>query len=138
MKELLVLLRAMQLFSQNAHHLVKGPLFHQDHEFFGGVYEDVAKDFDDLSERIIGVYGEAPMHLQQLISAVSAKLVDAPSINIPDNKQYYEYLLKMEKKLCQLVEQIIAAGVDVGIEQLIGEQCNKSQARQYKISQRLK
>lgn len=34
MKELLVLLRAMQMFAQNAHHLVKGSLFFQDHGYF--------------------------------------------------------------------------------------------------------
>ena len=138
MKELLVLLRAMQLFAQNAHHLVKGSLFMQDHGHFGDIYEEVGGDFDDVAERIIGVYGEESMQLQQLMVAVSNKLSDAPSVGVKENKVFFQHQLKMEEKLCQLVEQIIAAGVDPGIEQLVGEICNKSQVRSYKIKQRLK
>lgn len=138
MKELLVLLRAMQIFAQSAHHLVKGTPFHSDHSFFGDVYESVAGDFDDLAERIVGLYGEEPLALQALMAAVVARLGDAPSVGVEDNKVFYAHQLKMEESLCKLVEKIIAAGVYPGTEQLIGEIANKAEMRKYKIKQRMK
>ena len=138
MKELLVLLRAMQLFSQNAHHLVKGMTFQQDHGFFGDTYEAVADDYDSVAERIIGLYGEEHLQLQPILTAVVAKLVGAPSTPTENNKVFYEYQLQMEEALCALTDKIIQAGVSPGVEQLVGEICNTSQMRQYKIKQRLK
>lgn len=138
MKELLVLLRAMQIFSQSAHHLVKGSSFHSDHSFFGDVYEQVAGDFDSLAERIVGLYGEEHLALQPMLTAVVAKLSDAPSIAVEDNQTFYSHQLKMEESLCKLVEKIIAAGVYPGTEQLIGEIANKAEMRKYKIKQRMK
>ncbi|MCE2717160.1 MAG: hypothetical protein LW696_07800 [Alphaproteobacteria bacterium] len=138
MKELLVLLRAMQIFAQNAHHLVKGTPFHSDHAFFGDVYDTVADDFDSLAERIVGLYGEEPLALQSMMAAVVAKLGDAPSVGAEDNKVFYAHQLKMEESLCKLVEKIIAAGVYPGTEQLIGEIANKAEMRKYKIKQRMK
>ena len=138
MKELMYLLRAMQIYSQSAHHLVKGTPFHSDHAFFGDVYNAVAGDFDDVAERIIGLYGEEHLDLQNVMQAVTMKLSDAPSVGVSDNKVFYEYQLRMEDKLKGLVKQIIASGVSPGLEQLIGDIANKSEMRSYKIKQRMK
>jgi DNA-binding ferritin-like protein len=138
MKELLYLLRAMQLYSQNAHHLVKGTPFHSDHAFFGDVYSAVAEDFDDVAERIIGLYGEDHLDLKNMMMAVMNKLEGAPSVGTPDNKSFYQHQYKMEEKLKDLIKQIIATGVSPGVEQLIGEIANKSEMRCYKIKQRMK
>lgn len=138
MKELLYLLRAMQIYSQSAHHLVKGTPFHSDHAFFGDVYNAIAGDFDDVAERIIGLYGEEHLNLQVMLQSVMTKLAEAPSTGVLDNKVFYEYQLKMEESLCKLVEKIIAAGVYPGTEQLIGEIANKAEMRKYKIKQRMK
>lgn len=138
MKELLYLLRSMQIYSQSAHHLVKGTPFHSDHAFFGDVYNAVAGDFDDVAERIVGLYGEEHLDLQNVMQAVTMKLSDAPSVGVADNKVFYEYQLKMEDKLKGLVKQIIASGVSPGLEQLIGDIANKSEMRCYKIKQRMK
>lgn len=137
MKELLILLRAMQLYSQNAHHLVKGVGFHQDHEFFGDTYEELAKDYDDVAERIIGLFGEEHVNLQGILVGVAQKIADAPSSGTPDNKTFYEYQLKLEDRLCALVKQIIDATPTPGTEQLVGEICNKSESRSYRIKRRL-
>lgn len=138
MKELLYLLRAMQMYAQNAHHLVKGTPFHSDHGFFGDVYDTVAGDFDDVAERIVGIYGEEHLNLQNMMQAVVGKLMDAPSTGVEDNKIFYSYQLKMEDTLCKLIDRIISTGVNPGTEQLIGEICNKSEMRRYKIRQRMK
>jgi DNA-binding ferritin-like protein len=128
----------MQIYAQNAHHLVKGTPFHSDHGFFGDVYNSVAEDFDDVAERIIGLYGEDHLNLQNMMQAVTAKLSDAPSTGVMENKVFYEYQLKMEDALCKIIAKIIAAGVNPGTEQLIGEICNKAEMRKYKIKQRMK
>jgi len=112
MKELMYLLRAIRIYSQNAHHLVKGTPFHSDHNFFGDVYNEVGGDFDDVAERIIGLYGEEHLNLQNMLQAVV--------------------------KLKNLIKQIIASGVSPGVEQLIGDIANKSEMRCYKIKQRMK
>ena len=138
MKELLILLRAMQLYSQNAHHLVKGMTFQQDHSFFSDVYEDIADDYDSVAERIIGMYGEEHLQLQPIMAGVVSKLAEAPSTPTENNKVFYDYQLQLEESLCSLIEKIINAGVTPGIEQLIGEIANTSEMRKYKIKQRLK
>jgi len=137
MKELLSLLRAMQLFAHSAHLLCKTQSFLQDHELFGDIYSEVEGDFDGVAERIIGLYGEDSLQLQSLIASVSAKLQTAPSTGLENNKPLLEHQMKMEESLCILIKQIIAAGVTPGVEQLVGEICNKSEMRQYKIKRRL-
>jgi DNA-binding ferritin-like protein len=138
MKELLYLLRAMQLFTHSCHHLVKGTPFHSDHEFFAEVYSDLENDYDSVAERIIGLYGEESLELNTVLNGAMSKLMDVPSINVPDNKVYYNHLYKMDEKLKNLIKQIIAAGVTPGTEQLIGEIANKTEIRCYKVKQRMK
>lgn len=138
MKELICLLRAMQLYAHSCHNLVKGQGFHSDHAFFGDVYSDIEGDFDSVVERSIGLYGDAHMNLQECLSSVMSKLADAPSVGAESNKVYYEHQLKMEDKLTGLIKQIIAAGVSPGTEQLIGNIADKSEMRKYKIKQRIK
>lgn len=138
MKELLYLLRAMQLYTHSCHHLVKGASFHSDHAFFGDVYFELERDFDDVAERIIGLYGEEPLELQSLLNSAMSKIMDAPSVNVADNKVFYQYLYKLDEKLKALIKQIIAAGVSPGTEQLVGEIANKCEMRCYKVKQRLK
>lgn len=138
MKELMYLLRAMQIYSQSAHHLVKSTPFHSDHAFFGDVYESVAGDFDDVAERIVGLYGEEHLHLPAMLQSIANKLADAPCCGVEDNKVFYDYQYKLEERLKNLIKQIIASGVSAGVEQLIGEIANKSEMRCYKIKQRMK
>ena len=78
------------------------------------------------------------MNLQECLSSVISKIADAPSINVESNKVYYDYQLKLEDKLTNLVKQVIAAGVSPGTEQLIGNIADKSEVRKYKIKQRIK
>ena len=138
MKHLLILLRAMQMFSQNAHHLVKGMSFQQDHAFFGDTYEAIAEDYDALAERIIGLYGEEHLDLSHILEAIHQVLLNAPSINVESNKVFYEYQINMEENLCEMVKHVISLDLPPGTEQLVGEIANKSEVRQYKIKQRLK
>jgi DNA-binding ferritin-like protein len=137
MKELLYLLRGMYFFAHGAHHLVKGTPFHSDHNFFGEVYGEIEGDFDDVAERIIGLYGEETLKLDVVLGSAASKISDAPSVGVPDNKIFYEYQERLESRLRNLIKQIIEAGVSPGVEQLIGEIANKSEMRSYKIKRRL-
>ena len=57
MRDILVHLRAMQMFAQTAHHLVARAPFHSDHKFFGDAYEAAADDYDGVAERIANTIG---------------------------------------------------------------------------------
>lgn len=138
MKELLYLLRGMYLYAHSAHHLSKGISFFADHGFFGDVYNDIEGDYDDVAERIIGLYGEEHLKLQEVISGAMNKIIDAPSVGTKDNRVFFEYQYKLDERLKDLIKQIIDAGVTPGVEQLIGEIANKAEMRCYKVRQRLK
>lgn len=138
MKSILVCLRAMQLFAHSAHNLVSRTPFHQDHEFFGEVYSAMEGDYDDVIERIIGLYGEDSLELKSLLVEVHNKLQDAPSVGVKENSVFYVYLLDKEKYLCSEISNYLKSPVSPGVEQLLGDICNKSEMRQYKIKQRLK
>lgn len=138
MKELLYLLRAMHIYSHNCHHLVKGSLFFGDHSFFGDTYEALLSDYDSVAERIVGMYGEEPLQLQELMTQVTTKLQGCPSTGTPDNKVFFEHQLQLENKLTDIISKIVSVGVSKGTEQLITEICNKAEPRKYFIKQRLK
>jgi DNA-binding ferritin-like protein len=137
MKELLYLLRAMNIYSQSTHHLVKGTPFHSDHAFFGDVYDALIDAYDSVAERIVSLYGEEPLKLDVVMSMAMNKIADAPSVGVMDNKVFYEYQERLESRLRDLIAKIIATGVSPGVEQLIGEIANQSEMRSYLIKRRL-
>ena len=137
MISILVHLRAMQLTSHHAHNLVSRAVFFQDHEFFGDVYSAVESDYDSVIERIIGLQGESQLALPAILSAVAAKIANAPGVGVKENKIFFQYLQQQEKELCQLVEVACKNGVSQGVIQTLGTIAEKSEIRQYKIKQRL-
>jgi len=138
MQALLIHLRAMNLFAHSAHNLVGRVPFHQDHEFFGEIYPIFNSDYDDVAERIIGLFGESSLNINDILSKVLAKVQTLPSIGVKENSLYYQVQLKLEQELCSLIAQIIASGASEGTKQLLGDICNASESRQYKIKQRIK
>lgn len=139
MRQLAILLRAMQLYSHSAHHLCARVAFFQDHEFFSETYQQLESGYDSVIERIIGIYGEESLNLQELMMEVLEQTKDCPSIGVKENKTFYEYQLKFEKELCQLVEQLCKnPKITQGTIQTIATISELSEIRQYKIKQRLK
>jgi len=138
MQELILHLRCMQLFSHNAHNLMSRVPFFQDHEFFGEVYAALEGDYDSVVERTIGLMGEQATGLNTLPERIALKMKSLPSIGVKENSTFLQALLSLEAELCKLVALEISKGVSSGTEQLIGEICNQSEIRQYKIKQRLK
>lgn len=135
MKEIAVLLRAMQLYAHNAHNLVKGSLFFQDHDFLGELYPMYEADYDSVIERMIGL-GSSPDLVQIQIDAVE-HLKQHPSM-FQENKECLKLILAMEQSLCSLVEAIIqGSNPSEGTRQMLGNICDLSESRQYKINQRV-
>jgi DNA-binding ferritin-like protein len=136
---IIVQLRAMQMYTQQAHNLCGRVPFFQDHEFFSETYEQLESDYDSVFERTVGLYGEqSSLELSNLVSLVSSKLKDKSTIGQKENSIYFSTLLEMEKELCVLIEKKVTSKASEGTKQLIGEIANKSEMRQYKIKQRLK
>ena len=127
----------MQLFAHSCHNLVDGAPFHQDHEFFGAAYPAYEADYDSVAERCIGLHGEEYLKLENLVAGAAIKLKGAPSTGVKENSTFYQYLLQMEQELCTIVQGMLA-GASEGTRQLLGDICNLSEMRQYKIKQRLK
>jgi DNA-binding ferritin-like protein len=140
MIDLLACLRALQLFTHNAHNLCARSIFFGDHDFFGSSYGEAESDYDSLIERIIGIKGEVPeLELKSLLSKVILKLEGAPSINQKENKVFFVHQLKMEQNICSYIESLCkSAGLSQGEIQLLGDIAQRSQIRQYKIKQRCK
>lgn len=136
MEKIAILLNLLQSYSHNAHNLVKGPLFLQDHDFLGELYEGYQDDYDDVIERAIGL--NIPISLNKIRLEAVQMLTKLPESE-QENKNYLKNILSLEKNLCQTIEEYLASNpVSEGTKQLLGEICNKSEKRQYKIQQRIK
>lgn len=138
MKELAILLRAMQIYGHNTHNLVGRTPFFSDHEFFGSTYSELEGDYDSVVERIIGLYGEEAVGFPTLMDSVAAYIKTCPSVGVKENSVFFQHQLGLEQKLCAKISEVIAAGTTPGTEQTLGTICEKSEIRQYKIKQRLK
>jgi DNA-binding ferritin-like protein len=138
MKPLLIHLRAMNLFSHSCHNLVDGIAFHEDHAFFASSYEAADDEYDSVAERTIGIKGEAELSLAPIAAGAAIKLKGAPSVGVKENSLFYQHLLQMEQELCMLIQAEIQLGASEGTRQMLGNICDASEMRQYKIKQRLK
>jgi len=136
MLELIVLLRASQLFTHHAHLVVKGSLFNQDHEFLSDIYQELESDFDAVSERMIGLGKEAEYSLPIITQKIAEKLKSAPT-SVKENKDFFKYQLELEKQICQQVNALCKTPISEGTKQLIGDVGNRSEIRQYKLSRRI-
>ena len=138
MLQLVVLFRAMQMFSHSAHLMCARTVFFQDHEFFGSVYGQAEGYFDSLSERMIGLGQEEQLKLQSVMSAVCQKLASAPCCGVKDNKEYYAFLLSQAEEACKLCNQLCKSDASEGTKNLIAGIADELEVLKYKISRRLK
>lgn len=130
-------LKLMNLLYHNAHNLTKGPNFVGDHSLFNDFYSVVEGDYDDVVERAIGMDLEHVADLSSQMSIVSKKIEALPSLE--NNEDRFGIGLSLEQELCKMIEKTCAEEqCSMGLEQLIGNIADKSEARQYKIKQRLK
>ena len=70
---------ALYFMAHSFHWNVRGPLFQQLHDLFGGLYGDVHGAVDDLAERIRTLDALAPASLQEIVAGSSISFGPVPS-----------------------------------------------------------
>lgn len=139
MKELAILLRAINLYAHSAHNLCGRVPFFQDHEFFLELYEAADAAYDDVIERMIGINGEDSVpSLSEQLQAISSLVGPLPEKGVASNSVYFEILLEKQKMVCAKIEELCKSGLPQGTIQMLGNIADKSEVFQYKIKQRLK
>ena len=136
-KHLLILVRTMHLFYQNAHHHVGGPNFFADHEAFNSFYEDLAKLYDEVAERAIGVFGDHEVNIYDITSGIAETFKHLPPFMENDNRNFFISSMGLEKELCSMCSDIRNKVDDIGLHNFLEGICDDSQVRQYKIGRRL-
>lgn len=130
MKNVAILLRAMQLYAHAAHNLTHGKEFFQDHDFLGDLYPVYEADYDNVVERMIGLKGDCDINAITKAAcniATSAKLGESP----------FAVLLATEKNLCDVIAKEMSASSN-GTQNLLQDIADRSEMRQYKLSRRLR
>ena len=121
----------------NAHHVVGRAPFFSDHKALGGFYEEADNEYDMLAEKFCAKYGSEKLSLPLLMSMAAEKSkAMGPA---PENKEYFMRGLRAEQELCQMLEAMVKGiPTSEGERQLLGNICQSSEGRQYKIKQRVK
>ena len=138
LKELLVLLRSMQLYYHNCHQITNGANFVGDHSLFSDFYKQIEGEYDSVAERTIGLFGVGLLSLKGIIERVEDQLesLQEPEQNSPENMFAQGGLLEVRlQDWCDIIgtnEQ-----VTIGTQNLIAQIADNSEARLYKIRQRL-
>jgi DNA-binding ferritin-like protein len=133
--KMVIHLRAMQMYSQAAHHLVSKALFFQDHAALGDFYEALQGEYDRAAEKYVSLYGSYDM--KSLFNQANAKLQAVPS-EAKENKDYFIALLSMEKELCSMVDMLVRqGGFSEGTKNMFGDIGTLSESRQYLIKRRV-
>lgn len=127
-------LRTMQLYAHACHNVVSGPHFLDYHDYLGELYPVYEGLYDDVVERIIGLGN--PINIAK-ITADAAKAFQAENFALQAPDFMFLTILKHEKDLCSLIEKEYKAG-SIGTQQFLGDICDKSEMRQYKLKQLLK
>jgi len=134
MKTLATLYREAQFYTHAAHNTVTGPTFFEDHEFLGDLYGTYESAYDSLFERSIGL-GEPINPLEATDSAAAA----AADKKLGDAKKIFSQILQFEQDLCEEINSYLAkGGVSHGVSNMLEGLADESEARQYKIGQRIK
>lgn len=138
MKELAILLRAINLYAHSAHNLCGRVPFFQDHEFFLELYEAADDAYDDVIERMIGLYGEDSVpSLPEQLEALHQLMSSLPEKGVKENAIYFQILLEKQKLVCSKIEELCKSGLPQGTIQMLGNIADKSEVFQYKIQRRL-
>lgn len=138
MLQLVILLRASQLYLHHAHLLAKGALFMQDHAHLSDLYNEMESEFDSVCERMIGLDKEVELNLQTIMKSVNEKLASC-NMNVKENKEYFQKQLQFEAEIRAKVEELVkAGGISQGTIQMLGDVANKSEIRTYKLKRRIK
>ena len=124
------LLRYMQFYAHIAHNKLGGETFFQDHVFLGELYEAYEAAYDIVIERMIG--------LDEAVDL--AKVQKDAAKDLAEPKSYeacFKEILTCEADLCKALEKM-SKEVTLGTNNMLAALADDSEARQYKLKQRLK
>lgn len=145
MKEIVILLRAMSIFTHMAHHGVGRAVFLQDHEMLGDFYEAQLEAFDEAMEGLIermlaSGMALSPTLLFEISAAAASKVNSLASLPYVENGDWMRAVLALEEELCGLIDAEFAqGGITEGGRQLLGDIAKASQKpRQYFLRNRLR
>lgn len=131
MTKIAILLRLLQLFAHNAHNMASGPTFFADHEHLGELYPQYEEQYDSVIERMIG--------LDDSLNLTMITMQAAQGSSTMSLAQPFQELVEAEDLLREEINIYLAEGhCAEGTRQLLGEIANQSEARQYKLRQRIK
>ena len=125
--------RFMQFYTHNAHNLIKGSTFFQDHGFLGELYPKYEEIYDGIIERIIGLDEDLDIIK---INQIAFETMKEAGIS-DDPKKIFSDLLQFEKYVCDQIESLVA-NYSEGTRQMLGTIADESEVRQYKLKQRIK
>lgn len=134
MNDLATYLRFMQFYSHICHNVTSGATFFEDHEFFATLYGDYEGIYDGVVERCIGLGISIDLfdaHQKAM------KLLDAVKYTKAVATDMFKQVLDQEQKLCDHIKTLIPSQSE-GTRQFLGDICDKSEVRQYKLKQRIK
>ena len=125
-------IRFMQFFGHNCHNLIKGETFFIDHPELASLYETYEAIYDSIVERAIGINEEI-----DLLEVQQEAVQTLSKAKIPDDfTSAFKSLLTYEKYICKQVEEILE-GYSEGTRQFLGNIADQSEARQFKLKQRI-
>lgn len=133
MRDVAILLRAMQIYTHNCHNMTKGSNFFADHEYLGALYPVYETTYDSVVERVIGL-GFDPDLAQVTLEAANI-VASSPA----SDEGCFQVILMLEQELRVKCEEYVKTTLlSEGTKQMLGDICDKSEARQYQLRQRIK
>ncbi len=132
MQNLAALFRAAQLYTQFAHHTIKGPSFFADHAFLGDLYDKYADFYDSTVERMIGL-GMAPN-----IAEITTKACTYASQGMQDNDAatFFKRIIGTNRDIYAAIRAVMEDAND-GMQNLVQGFADSLASVDYKIGQRL-
>jgi DNA-binding ferritin-like protein len=139
MLELAVLVKALELFSHSAHHIVARAVFIPDHEMLGGIYSKMNTDYDNIIERFVGLKGSEALDEQQVLQAAVQKCGASSLKGVAENKAVLLVCLQHIKDINAKIEVLCKEpGVTQGSIQMLGNIADANEVLIYKLQQRCK
>lgn len=135
MKDLIALARMMNLYYHHLHNIAKGVSFNGDHELMNGFYTQLEISYDQLIERYIGL-GNAmgKEDLLDIITQAHSAIDQIPSGS--DMSNHFHHAMHIESIFRYEIEQACEAA-SKGTENLLAALADESEARTYKLNQRV-
>ena len=131
MQPIATLLRAMHLYSHEAHHYTSGSTFFSDHEFLGELYQAYLDAFDSICERAVGL--QTLFDERAANKAALEKYLKLSALG----SSVFSTLITLEKELQKELTAANSSGT-LGTQNPLQGLFDESEARVYKLSRRVK